>query len=158
MSDHVRQFAGAAKEFCYWAEATPEDQRNEVVTALGHLANLYQLALVLPEWFGEQDSPDISDREWNQVFVRFGSLPFNYYSQANPLEVLGESGLADLADDLADIWRDLKGGLLLFQSGYVEAACWQWRTSFWSHWGKHASGAIFALHNWHGQREGAAIP
>lgn len=158
MSNQVRQFADAAEEFCSWAEANPEDQRNQVLTALQHLSNLYRLALALPELFGEQDSRDISHEEWQQVFVRFGSLPFNYYSQSVPQEVAGESSLADLADDLADIWRDLKSGLLLFQSGYAEAACWKWRGSFWSHWGEHASGALYALHSWHSRQEGAAIP
>ena len=159
MLRQVQQFADAAKAYCSWAESNSEEQSSQVPAALALLSSLYRLALALPEVFVEQDSPDIQDQEWKNVFVRFGSMPFNYYSQcSDPHEVLGECATADLADDLADIWRDLKRGLLVFQAGNIEAACWQWRHSFWSHWGQHATGALYALHGWRSQHEDAAIP
>ena len=159
MSKHVQHFADVANAFCTWAEESSEDQIDQVPAALALLSNLYQLALVLPELFDEQDAPEIQDQDWKKVFARFGSMPFNYYSQFfDPLEVTGEPTVADLADDLADIWRDLKRGLLLFQAGNVAAACWQWRQSFWSHWGQHATGALHALHSWYCQGDVAAMP
>lgn len=54
-----------------------------------------------------------------------------------------------LADDFADIYRDIKTGLVAFEKGTPKAiseAVWQWRFSFWSHWGEHATGAIHALY------------
>lgn len=159
MSRQVQQFADAAEAFCSWAEEGIEDQGGQVLNALVLLSNLYQCALALPEFFGEQDPPDVPDQEWKKVFARFGSMPFNYYSQCfDPHEVPGEPSVADLADDLSDIWRDLKKGLILFQAGNMNAACWHWRTSFWSHWGQHATGALYALQSWRSQHEGAAIP
>jgi hypothetical protein len=53
-----------------------------------------------------------------------------------------------ISDDLADIWRDVKMGLLAFDSGKpkcIKDAVWHWRFSFGSHWGYHVAGAIRAL-------------
>jgi hypothetical protein len=55
---------------------------------------------------------------------------------------------ADLADDLADIWRDVKSGLLLYRSENPAAASWEWRFHFKAHWGRHATGAMHALQAW----------
>lgn len=52
-----------------------------------------------------------------------------------------------LADDLVDIWRDLKGGLLALDDGAaVQDVVWEWRFGFYSHWGRHATEALRALH------------
>ena len=60
--------------------------------------------------------------------------------------------VADLADDLADVWRDVKRGLSLFNAGHVEAACWEWRQGFLATLGYHAAGGIYALHTWLAER------
>jgi len=54
-----------------------------------------------------------------------------------------------LADDIADIYRDLKKGLELKETypRQPEAAIWQWRFGFYSHWGKHAMDALLAIHS-----------
>ena len=49
------------------------------------------------------------------------------------------------ADDLADIYRDLKEGLELYEAGHVAEALWEWSQSFNTHWGRHASSALHAL-------------
>jgi hypothetical protein len=81
-------------------------------------------------------------------FRRFGSLPFNFYSECfNPLVVPAEEPvIADFADDLADIWRDVKPGLLLFRAG--DRAAGHWRFHFDVHWGHHATAAMYALQAW----------
>lgn len=56
--------------------------------------------------------------------------------------------VADLADDVADIYRDLKEALLVLDGGAKTEAQWNIRFSFLNHWGRHASSAISALHNW----------
>ena len=53
-----------------------------------------------------------------------------------------------LSDDLADIWRDLKLGLLAMESDAADRSAdiaWHWRFSFESHWAQHAAGAIGGL-------------
>ena len=51
------------------------------------------------------------------------------------------------ADDLADIWFDVKRGLLIFEAKGEAALAdvqWSWKFSFETHWGRHATGAMAA--------------
>ena len=52
-----------------------------------------------------------------------------------------------LADDLADIYRDLQDGFAALRNGETANALWQWKFGFDSHWGKHAVEAMYALYN-----------
>lgn len=49
---------------------------------------------------------------------------------------------ASLANDLADIYRDLTEGLPLLRKGKHDDALFEWRLGFVSHWGKHATDAL----------------
>lgn len=61
--------------------------------------------------------------------------------------------VGDLADDVADIFRDVMRGLQLYTLNYRAAAGWEWVMSLQSHWGEHATSAIRALHCWIVQNE-----
>jgi hypothetical protein len=150
----LSQFAETAEQYCRWAECSEAQLQapaEEAIFALKILSQLYQLALELPYEFGEEDAPEITPEVWQQIFRRFGAMPFNFYMQcSNPENVPDEvPGIGDLADDLADIWRELKAGLWLYQAGHTASASYVWREHFWWHWGAHATGALFALHRWH---------
>ena len=154
MTQQIQQFAVLAGEFCAWAESAGAAPEVEASTALRLLSSLYQKALELPPTTGQQEPAEVADEAWKRVYERFGSLPFNYYAQCfDPGQSPGEASLADLADDLADIWRDLKRGLSLYAAGHVESAAWEWRQMFRHHWGLHAAGAIYALHFWQSQQD-----
>lgn len=154
MTQQVQKFADAARQFCAWAEPKHFPPEAEALVTLQHLSSLYKLALELPALFGEEEPLEVTHEAWTQVYQRFGALPFTYYSQCfDPNEPPTEAVTADLADDLADIWRDLKRGLSLYEAGHIGAAAWEWRQSFWQHWGHHAAGGIYALHMWHSQHE-----
>jgi hypothetical protein len=147
----VEAFAAAAEEYCAWTEGATCGRVRDARIARSLVAELFRRALDLPrihDWDGE--APEISHDEYQRVYRRFGTLPFNYYSQCfDPLAVPAEEpGMADLADDLADIWRDVKAGLLLFRNGNGPGAAWEWRFHFDVHWGRHASGALHALQAW----------
>lgn len=137
VNDPTQNFATAARIFCSWVESPPGEPSSEVVVALRHLMRLYRAALELPERFEDFDAPRVSDEEWKVVFRRFGSLPFNYYAECfDPLTVpCEEPVVSDLADDLADIWRDIKAGLVLYETGHPDAAVWEWKQHFQFHWG-----------------------
>lgn len=53
-----------------------------------------------------------------------------------------------LADDIADIYRDLKQGLILKEAHQAppEDIIGDWRLGFYSHWGKHAIDALRTIH------------
>lgn len=154
MDGRLESFVSVVEEFCSWVESELSSEPNELKTAIRLLANLYSKVLELPVGNPNSDfDPDkyrITDEEWHQCFKRFGSLPFNYYWVIlNPADIKNESlGMGDLADDLADIYRDIKFGLVLYQDGHEAEAVWEWRNGFAIHWGGHAASALYALHSY----------
>jgi hypothetical protein len=150
MKEQVTEFAKAAENFCIWTEGMPTDALGEARSARKLLIELLRCAIELPNGEPGRDAPEISDEEYQKIYNRFESLPFKFYSECfNPLTIPAEEPVtADLADDLADVWRDLKRGLLLYQAGHWDAAVWEWHLHFDSHWGHHATGALYALQTW----------
>jgi len=72
---------------------------------------------------------------------------FDPYSGPEEVEVTG-----NLIDDFSDIVRDLEAGLDEWHAGNTGVALWNWRFTFESHWGEHATSALralFALCAWH---------
>lgn len=149
MSEAITAFAAAAERYCAWAEGEASAPRDDARAGRLLVAELYRRALDLPATEGsDRVVPAVDGHE--RVYRRFGSLPFNYYSECfDPLIVPAEEPVvADLADDLADIWRDVKTGLVLFRHGDGDEAAWQWRFMLESHWAHHASAALYALQAW----------
>ncbi|MBP9088834.1 MAG: DUF5063 domain-containing protein, partial [Kofleriaceae bacterium] len=55
-------------------------------------------------------------------------------------------GVAQLSDDVLDVWADLKLGLCSFDTGFPDQAWSVWRELFDVHWGVHAVNALQAIH------------
>lgn len=153
----IDDFAIAVRSFCDWAQlgASTNTVKSEMLLARRYLSSLYALAVDLPRCECERRESTLTHDDWTATFKRFGQLPVGYYGTiSDPLEVpAGETALSDLADDLADIWRDLMEGLILFDSGDRDAAGFQWWESFSIHWGDHAVNALAIVHFWIGQNE-----
>lgn len=100
---------------------------------------------------GDDDQDDrLSCELWNLLFDSLRSLidEGDYYSvvfspYAQPPD---EPVTGSLADDIADIYRDLLDGLAKWRRGEVDAAVWEWWIGFTSHWGEHVTSALRALH------------
>ena len=152
MNEPTERFVAVVAEFCGWAESKLNTENEEATAAIRLLANLYSTVLALPKNGPGQDidGKRISNEAWKDVFKRFEALPFNYYSAFfSPAKVAEEESIiGNLADDLADIYRDLKEGLVLYEAGHITEALWEWSQSFNSHWGRHASSALHALHTY----------
>jgi hypothetical protein len=150
---HLEDFAAAAREFSAWCLSTPSEATLEARVAIRQLARLYSLALALERSedvnFDLNGQPS-SDAVWRQVYERAAALPFNYYSLVeDPLVVPTEAvNVGDLADDIADIHRDLTEGLSLYDAGHSAEAAYTFRFTYQVHWGAHAAEAISALHSW----------
>ena len=151
--ESVKRFYALAADYCRWAEKNPSEQEDEVSATLRMVAALYLHALVLPDVDpGEEDIVDMGMTKLaaQQIYERFKSLPFQYYHEIfRPVPVTGtpeEPVIGDIADDLMDIYVDLKEGTLLYESGKTVLAVFQWRTTFGFHWGRHATSAIRVLH------------
>ena len=150
----MNELISTAREFCTWCRSEPGTASAEGQKAHSLLARLYADALSLDEpvkYDSDIEAPSVSNEEWKEVYARAAALPFQHYSSYfDPSEVPPEDHeIGDLADDIADIYRDLSAGLALIDAGYVAEAQWGLRFSFLTHWGRHASGAIRALHCWY---------
>lgn len=151
MSGIEEPFIAAVRAYCEWVDSEPRASGEEERLALRLLSRLYCEALLLPTGdCGEDTSGQrISDEEWMRKHRRFASMSFQYYQDYFEPTDLGESPtMGDVADDLADIYRDLADALSLYDAGHIVEALWEFRNSFRTHWGRHAVGAINAIHRY----------
>jgi hypothetical protein len=114
------------------------------------LADLHAGMLKVPYLgFGEVDAPSIPQEDWQRVYDHVLALPVNsYWDVFDPVDVQNHEVVwSSLADDLADIWRDLREGLSLLEQGHVAEAVWEWRNGFDTHWGHHLLSAQRAIHS-----------
>jgi hypothetical protein len=155
VDESVTAFVEEARRYCRRIESGGSD--NTWVFARDCLAcvlRLYGAALELPA--REPEAVKSLDRidhdDWERMMRHVGRRLARecYWEVFEPLERdRPEAICGSLSDDLADIWRDIKPGLLELDSpgeASVDDVVWQWRFSFESHWGHHAVGCIAALH------------
>lgn len=155
VEDPVAHFRVAAERYCGLIEFGWRSLGDLLFAELARsLACLYAAATVLPIFEVESDdlpADQFSDAQWRDAFWPFaGALrrddvywDVEPYTEGKPELVAGL-----LQDDLGDIYRDIKEGLLLEEAGFPDAdVVWQWRFNFWSHWGFHAASALRALHS-----------
>ena len=142
-------FIAAVRAYCQWVDSEPGASEEEARLALRLLSRLYCEALLLPpgECGGDISGQRISHEEWMGKHRRFASMPFQYYHDYfQPTDLDESPAMGDVADDLADIYRDVTDALSLYDAGHIVEAMWEFRNSFRTHWGRHAVGAINAIH------------
>ena len=77
--------------------------------------------------------------EWHQECWKTAKLNDNYCAIRASM----------LWDDLADIYLDLKSGLMYWEIDTEESkieASWEWRNGFDTHWGTHLARAMQTVH------------
>jgi hypothetical protein len=154
----IEQFAHAANQFAAWATQQEDSGAVAARNALRHITELYLAALALPASAGSADAPDVDvdSAERNTICANCARLPLDYYGEIfDPLTMPPpEPVVGSVADDIADIYREVVTGLRHYRAGRTDAAVWQWTFLFQVHWGEHAIGAIRALHAWLAANEG----
>lgn len=150
-------FEVSARAYCDLIDRHRERSCGELLhAALPMLADLLAQGHRLPDVGGDSDdlAESVGHDGWQCMYSSLGGLlgPLNSYRDSgNPysfedVEVLTGS----LADDLADVWRDLREGLDALDRGAPrEAAIWQWRWGVQAHWGQHAVDALHVLQYLH---------
>ena len=153
-------FKTAADRYCALFEREPGPCWAE--TVLAALAEVYATAHRLPDFGLTEDAPDlpntldITHEEWLSLHAfaaRVLGPQAHYRAYFDPSEVSDTEErpiFHSLADDLADIYRDIKPGLRAWDTGsdiYLETIVFDWKNpNFGSHWGVHAVSAMRALH------------
>lgn len=148
----IDHFVDVARRYCAWAESSVGEPQQELQQAREFLAELHLAVLRLPEMDVDdlETKSTLTHADWKRVLDRFSQLPVDgYWDVFDPLiEAEKEPLWNSLADDLADVYRDIKAYLRLFDAGHVEEAVWQWRFHFSFHWGQHLTGAQRAIHSY----------
>lgn len=160
----VVAFVGAARTFCGHLEAIPPDRQVWMKRLLESLAQLYAAAHRLPDLEWKEDGDRVpktfrmDHEQWRALAETLRSAlgeREGYWHHFDPTlqgpDKEPES-LGLLWDDLADIYRDVRPGLHVWDSGedqLLPAAVFEWKwPGFYHHWGLHAVDAIRALHWW----------
>ncbi len=149
-------FPITAEEFCHLVDGYSKRSREQLVQELSvHLARLCEvgvrLPMVEPATEGVDATPEAvtaHTEEWTKLSSGlrqvFGQLD-GYWEIFEPTEK-EEPVLGSLANDIAEIYLDLKDALKLLESGNApDDIHWDWRFEFHSHWSKHAASALKVL-------------
>jgi hypothetical protein len=136
----INEFYQSAVTYCSLIENF--DNKNLKILLLS-LLDLYSKALQLPNVEPEQDKMMNIDVHLPHITI----CQYDHYWEVfNPYELEEPVG-ASLSDDIIDIYKDVKKGILLFESNEHKEAIWEWKFGFEIHWGSHAVDAIRALHS-----------
>ena len=145
----VNTFSEIARGFCAWCESSTPEPAPESQAA-SWLCKLYAAALVLPTVEPENsdglpDLPPLLLERARSNLAGFNGQYYREYFDPNPW-LSDEPVMGDVGDDLLDTYKDIRAGLLLFDQGQTTEAIWHWAFLHHIHWGRHAVGAVFALH------------
>lgn len=151
----IDEFVETAGQYCSLIEGHPQYPVREFLKRVRELLPvLYARALRLPDFASTHKSSyrDITHEQWREMFDRLREFlgPHDQYCEIyDPIKKDVEAAVvSSLSDDLADIWRDLKNGLMHWDSvsGSTDIV-WEWHFSFHGHWSDHAVDALRAI-NW----------
>lgn len=148
VDERTAHFAKIAKDYCSVVTASPLEPRAVLTCLLRLLVAANELPSDTPS-FGNSPAP------WSTLTDECAAI------SANVADTLGSADrywmvfdprcdeapcVGSLSDDLSDIYRDLRRGLEWFDREAPHDAAWEWRFTFESHWGNHATDAVRALH------------
>jgi hypothetical protein len=157
-SKNVIEFITVANEYCAFVENVYDyTGKTFFQTAQKLLPLLYLKASLLPHLESENESNNekfVTEQDWNNIYY---SLLKKSGSQDNYPEVFdnrykdSESPVsASIAEDLADIYQDLKDCSMLYRTGYDivmnEAIC-ECLLNFEEYWGQKLVNSLRAIHS-----------
>ncbi len=153
--DPTDAFADLVRNFCEWAENGEETGAVAMADALRHVTRLFHAAIDLPSLtaqgcIGDDDVELVSNHEFRAVYRNMARLEIGFYGVVYDPSVVPpeEPVVGDIADDIADIYRNVLGGLRHHDAGRRADALWEWTFQFQLHWGGHATSAMHVLYRW----------
>jgi hypothetical protein len=145
------EFVAAAEAFISLVDSSATLPLARLVDGLERrILDLYVSALKLEPGLqtNEEPSTGMSGDEQRELLERLSQQfdDLDHYSTVfDPLNLEEGPVIGSLADDVADIYSDLKDGLAAFRDGDVSGAVFDWWVGFNTHWGRHAVQALPAL-------------
>lgn len=156
-SRNVIEFVAVANEFCKYQEHAANIKGEEMLKILQRLIPfLYLKASLLPAldpFFEDGNEKFVTESDWFKIHdalkEKFGTA--NDYLEVFDEKINETEGpvVSSLAENMADIYQDLKDFLLLYQTGTQEVmndAVWECRMSFENYWGQKLTNSLRAIH------------
>lgn len=155
-SKEVIEFIAVANEYCrYLEEASAADGKSLLLVMQKLLPLMYMKALNLPDIdskLDEETEKFVREEDWqilkDTLIQKFGAA--NDYMDINQDRQSTEELIyGDLAENLADIYQDIKDSLMVYRLGTNELmndALWECRETFRLYWGQTLVNTIRAVH------------
>jgi hypothetical protein len=156
-SRNIIEFVAVANEFCKYTEHAPELKGDELLKILQRILPLmYLKASLLPKldpFFEDGNEKFVTEVDWNNINEilkeKFGTA--NDYLEVFDEKINDAEGAiaANISEDMADIYQDMKDFLLLYQIGTGEVmndAVWECRMNFENFWGQKLVNSMRAIH------------
>ncbi len=170
----LNEFALVASEYCGFIESLSDDRPQNFYTQLELL--LARLHISILTVLADPDLPVLSDpdapetepagsvqkglKQWETVSQQVAKVTneqtnrlydwhIDSWNTKDPVDNYCAIRASMLWDDLADIYGELKNGLMLWSINTNESkseASWKWRFGFESHWGTHLARAMQTVH------------
>jgi hypothetical protein len=152
----TKDFLVTARSYCSFIETTDTTGQEFLKGLQALLLPLYQQATTLA-WttldhekeFNEKLSKEEFEKIVNSISEKIGENRY-YWEVFDPTnDKATEATCGDLVDDICDIYKDLKYGLMIFDLGTSasqEDAVWNFKFGFEKHWGRHAICALKTIH------------
>jgi hypothetical protein len=148
--NRIHEFARIAKRYRAWIGACGPDAKQNIKDLQHLLAELHHSILAMPDVANVLFPSGHDDSDEEEVSFETNSAVDLYVPMKTPVlpiegyyEIFEPNAKEEapvyntLSDDLGDIYRDLGEGLELYdQEKFIEAA-YDWRLSFYIHWGRH---------------------
>ena len=152
----TNDFLTTARLYCSFIETTDKTDEEFLKETQRIILNIYQQAIVLPETTSEYDEDfedKLSTEEFENILKslndKFGDNRY-YWEIFDPTDEQDKEAVCgDLVDDLGDIYRDIKRGLITFDLGTMASrqdAIWNFKFGLEHHWGRHAISALKTIH------------
>lgn len=155
-SKEVIEFTAVANEYCRYLEEASSTDGHKLLLILQRLLPLmYMKALYLPQIeskLDEEIEKFVREEDWQQIkdtlTGKFGAAN-NFIDVNQDRESTEELIYCELAENLADIYQDIKDFLMVYRVGTVELmndALWECKESFRLYWGQTLVNTIRAVH------------
>lgn len=158
-SRNVIEFATVANEFCTFVESVGSSPRKDFLGKLQKmLPLLYLKTSLLPPLSAleeSEESPEkfVTENDYNFILKKLSTKLGEYDSYPEIFEPglpLGEANVeANISENVADIYQDLKDFILAYRIGTQEvmrAALWECRNNFEQYWGQKLVNGLRAVH------------
>ncbi len=153
-----REFSLVAAEFCDVVDSASALNRVALLSRLYEiLPRLICQGTRLPDFSVSDNDTDkgigptrMKEAEWGRLYESLKEKleDWDLYWQVFDPTKDSEAIRGSLADDIADIYRDVNEGLDFHdpQLALQQDAIFGWRVLYYSHWGQHAINALYTIH------------